>query len=68
VIALPSGVRVWLAAGATDMRRGFDGLSRQVQEVLGHDPFICGETDYVAAGAFEPLGSTKSAGLPPHNV
>jgi transposase len=39
VIALPSGVRVWLAAGATDMRRGFDGLSRQVQEVLGHDPF-----------------------------
>jgi len=39
VIALPSGVRVWLAAGATDMRRGFDGLSRQVQEVLGYDPF-----------------------------
>ena len=21
------------------MRRGFDGLSRQVQEVLGYDPF-----------------------------
>ena len=21
------------------MRRGFDGLSRQVQQVLGHDPF-----------------------------
>ncbi len=21
------------------MRRGFDGLSRQIQEVLGHDPF-----------------------------
>jgi transposase len=39
VIALPFGTRVWLAAGATDMRRGFDGLSRQVQEVLGHDPF-----------------------------
>jgi transposase len=39
VIALPSSTRVWLAAGATDMRRGFDGLSRQVQEVLGHDPF-----------------------------
>jgi non-ribosomal peptide synthetase component F len=30
---------VWLAAGATDMRRGFDGLARQVQEVLGEDPF-----------------------------
>jgi len=39
VISLPAGTRVWLAAGATDMRRGFDGLSRQVQEVLGHDPF-----------------------------
>jgi transposase len=35
----PSGVRVWLAAGATDMRRGFDGLARQVQEALGQDPF-----------------------------
>jgi transposase len=33
------GVRVWLAAGATDMRQGFDGLSRLVQEVLGRDPF-----------------------------
>ncbi|MDU7525309.1 MAG: IS66 family insertion sequence element accessory protein TnpB [Roseomonas mucosa] len=33
------GVRVWLAAGPTDMRRGFDGLSRLVQEVLGGDPF-----------------------------
>ena len=33
------GTRVWLAAGATDMRRGFDGLARQVQHVLGQDPF-----------------------------
>ena len=39
MIVLPSGTRVWLAAGATDMRRGFDGLSRQVQQVLGQDPF-----------------------------
>ena len=35
----PPGVRVWLAAGASDMRRGFDGLARQVQEALGQDPF-----------------------------
>jgi transposase len=41
VISLPAGIRVWLAAGATDMRRGFDGLARQVQQALGHDPF-CG--------------------------
>ncbi len=26
MIGLPSGTRVWLAAGTTDMRRGFDGL------------------------------------------
>ncbi|MXP65940.1 hypothetical protein E0493_21570 [Roseomonas sp. M0104] len=28
VIAPPAGGRVWLAAGPTDMRRGFDGVSR----------------------------------------
>ena len=39
MIGLPPGVRVWLAAGPTDMRRGFDGLSRLVQDVLGQDPF-----------------------------
>ena len=39
MIALPPGARVWLAAGPTDMRRGFDGLARQVQPVLGQDPF-----------------------------
>lgn len=39
MIALPPGARVWLAAGVTDMRRGFDGLARQVQQVLGQDPF-----------------------------
>ena len=39
MIALPSNVRVWLACGYTDMRRGFDGLASQVQQHLGHDPF-----------------------------
>jgi transposase len=33
------GVRIWLAAGATDMRRGFDGLASLVQQQLGQDPF-----------------------------
>ena len=35
---LPSGVRVWLAAGATDMRRGMTGLALQVQQALMRDP------------------------------
>ena len=38
MIAAPSGVRVWLAAGHTDMRRGMDGLALQVQQALWRDP------------------------------
>ena len=38
MIAFPAGVRVWLATGHTDMRRGFDGLALMVQEKLKHDP------------------------------
>ena len=38
MIPLPSGVRVWLATGHTDMRKGFASLSLQVQEVLKRDP------------------------------
>ena len=39
MIGLPNGTRVWLAAGMTDMRRGFDGLAAIAQEELGADPF-----------------------------
>ncbi|MFP3507961.1 IS66 family insertion sequence element accessory protein TnpB, partial [Burkholderia sp. SIMBA_062] len=35
MIAAPSGTRVWLAAGITDMRRGMDGLAALVQSTLG---------------------------------
>jgi len=38
VIALPAGTRIWIAAGVTDMRRGFHGLSAQVQTVLEQQP------------------------------
>ncbi len=38
MIAVPSGVRVWIATGHTDMRRGMNGLALQVQEGLGRDP------------------------------
>jgi len=38
MIAFTTGVRVWLATGHTDMRRGFDGLALMVQEKLKHDP------------------------------
>jgi transposase len=39
VIALPSGVRVYLACGVTDMRKGMVGLAMLVQQGLGADPF-----------------------------
>jgi hypothetical protein len=38
MISVPSNVRVWLATGPTDMRKGFASLSLQVQEVLRRDP------------------------------
>jgi transposase len=38
MIVPPSGVRVWLATGATDMRRGMNGLALQVQQALQRDP------------------------------
>jgi hypothetical protein len=38
MIPVPSGVRVWLAVGRTDMRRGMNGLALQVQEALRRDP------------------------------
>ncbi len=39
MIGLPTGTRIWLAAGVTDMRKGFDGLSALVQTQLAEDPF-----------------------------
>ena len=38
MIPIPSGVRVWLATGHTDLRKGFASLSLRVQEVLRQDP------------------------------
>ena len=38
MIGLPAGTRIWIAAGVTDMRRGFHGLSAQVQTVLEQQP------------------------------
>ena len=38
MVPVPSGVRVWLAVGRTDMRRGMNSLALQVQETLRRDP------------------------------
>jgi transposase len=39
MIALPSGTRIWIVAGVTDLRRGFVGLSGMVQTALEENPF-----------------------------
>ena len=38
MIPLPSGARVWLATGHTDMRKGYQSLAVLVQETLKRDP------------------------------
>ena len=39
MISVPTGVRIWLAAGMTDLRKGMDGLSALVQTALNDNPF-----------------------------
>lgn len=41
MIPVPSNARIWLAAGVTDMRRGFNTLAAQTEKVLELDPY-CG--------------------------
>ena len=41
MIGLPANTRVWIVAGHTDMRKGFDGLAALVQTALQHYP-VCG--------------------------
>lgn len=39
MIVPPAGTQIWIVAGITDMRRGFDGLAALVQTQLQADPF-----------------------------
>jgi transposase len=39
MLSPPSGMRIWLVAGVTDMRRGFEGLSALVQTALNENPY-----------------------------
>ena len=38
MIPVPAHTKVWLAAGVTDMRKGFDTLAVLVRDGLGYDP------------------------------
>jgi len=39
MIPAAAGVKIYLACGVTDMRKGFPGLSMLVQDVLRQNPF-----------------------------
>ena len=39
MILVPANTKVWLSAGVTDMRKGFNGLSILAQDTLEQDPF-----------------------------
>ena len=41
MIPVPTNTKVWLAAGVTDMRKGFNGLSALAEKVLKQNPY-CG--------------------------
>lgn len=39
MMTLPAGSRIWIVAGITDLRKGFNGLASLVQNTLKEDPF-----------------------------
>jgi transposase len=39
MMGLPAGTRIWIAAGITDMRSGFNGVAAKVESALADDPF-----------------------------
>ena len=39
MIPVLADAKIWLAAGVTDMRRGFNGLAAQTEQVLAGDPY-----------------------------
>ena len=54
MIPVPSGVRVWIAAGHTDMRCGMNSLALRIQQALQRDPHLCVGGGYVAARPSSP--------------
>ena len=45
MIGMPAGTRIWIAAGVTDLRRGFTGLSgmyrRRFKKIHSQDTSSC---------------------------
>ena len=39
MIPVPAKTKIWLAAGVTDMRKQFNGLSELAESVVTQDPY-----------------------------
>jgi hypothetical protein len=39
MIPILADAKIWLASGVTDMRRGFNGLAAQTEQVFAGDPY-----------------------------
>ncbi|QQC64318.1 IS66 family insertion sequence element accessory protein TnpB [Paraburkholderia ginsengisoli] len=68
MIGLPQNTRIWIAAGVTDMRCGFNSLAAKVQTVLEKDPFLCDGASYVSGEPIEAAGHLNPPAFPSHNV
>jgi len=51
MIGMPTGTRIWIVAGVTDLRRGFTGLSGMVQTALAENPFPATCSCFAASAA-----------------
>ncbi|MBZ7145547.1 transposase [Klebsiella michiganensis] len=58
MIPLPSGTKIWLVAGITDMRNGFNGLAAKVQTTLKDDPMSVFHNVFARRGKNESAKST----------
>ena len=62
MIPVASNVRIWIATGHTDMRRGMNGLSLLVQEGLKRDPFAGDVFVFSGAQRFADQGALARRG------
>src|SRR4051812_41485388 len=64
MIPVPTGVRVWLATGHTDMRKGFGGLSLHSADRKGEHPqsFLKSYSGILQADAYSGFGQLYELG------
>ena len=62
MIPVPSGARVWLAAGHTDMRKGSDGLALMVLRICNRATWSTALASTRAGLVAAPLPAKRNAG------